>query len=173
LSDQLTIGIGGVSRAGKSTLASLLETYLEDRYSKVKIICQDDFVVEEKSMPIIDGQLDWDHPDSIDWDRLLKAVQKAKNSFDLVIVEGIFTFYKQELAQLYDLNLFLTIRKETFMERRREEERWGEEEDWYLKHVWQSYLTYGLPSVPVIELEGSNMWVMDNVIEKIGLASTS
>lgn len=173
MSEPLTIGIGGVSRSGKSTLASLLATYLSERYETVKIICQDDFVIDRNQMPTVDGRLDWDHPDSIDWQKLSNAIISAKKKYMLVIVEGILAFYKQEINSLYDLRLFLTIRKETFMERREQEKRWGKEEDWYLKHVWQSYLTYGLPSVPVIELEGSNMWVMDNVIEKIGLASTS
>jgi uridine kinase len=164
------LGIGGVSRKRKKTLANVLRKSMSAYgFEKIEIISQDDYTLPEERLPRIKNRIDWEQPDSIDWTRLLGDIKKKKETHDLVIVEGIFVYYHPELNGLYDYALFLTIRKDVFMARRKEETRWGEEPEWYLRHVWQSYLEYGLPSIPVIELEGTYMWIADKVIKKLGL----
>lgn len=163
------LGIGGVSRSGKTTLASILSHSLSNKkYEKIKVVAQDEYTLPEEQIPTINGRTDWEDPKSINWDLLISDVKNFQKENDLVIVEGIFAYYHEELNGLYDFAVFLTIRKDVFMQRKMEDPRWGEEPEWYVKHIWQSYLSYGLPNIPVIELEGSNMWVVDKVIEKVG-----
>lgn len=164
------LGIGGVSRAGKTTLASILSHELSgSKYKAIKVVAQDQYTLPEDQIPKIKNRTDWEHPESLDWQRLISDVEKFKTENDLVIIEGIFAYFHPELNKHYDHAVFLTIRKDIFMERKLEDGRWGEEPEWYIKHIWQSYLKYGLPNIPVVELEGTHMWVVDKVVEQIGL----
>lgn len=169
----LKIGIGGVSSSGKSTLSKLLAEELANDYPNIKILSQDDFTVEIEKLPKINGENDWDHPESIDWKKLRERYFDLCNTSDLVILEGLFVYYDNQISNSYDIPIFLKIPKEKFMERRRREKRWGSEKEWYLKHVWQAYLKYGLPDRDVIEIKGSSMWVMDNILERIRLKKNS
>ena len=47
----MIIGIGGVSRAGKSTLAEKLKVHLEKAGKSVDIFCQDEYVKPKISIP--------------------------------------------------------------------------------------------------------------------------
>ena len=110
----LSIGIGGVSRAGKTTLA----TYIKDLYpnKKTHIISMDDYVHEPDKIPRIKDRIDW---------------------------EGILIFYSEEVNKLFDKRIFIDIPKSLFYIRRRNDTRWGKEPRWYIDYVWESYLKYG------------------------------
>jgi len=135
------IGVGGVSQSGKSSLAKRIKDHFTNK--KVLILSQDEFVKEEKDIPRVRDRTDWEHPDSIDIDRLLKTIWESENSFDLIIVEGILAFWFSELNKLYDHRILVSIDKETFFQRRKKETRWGEEPEWFWEHVWESHLKYG------------------------------
>lgn len=143
----MIVGIGGVSRAGKTTLANLMAKLFLARGKSVSIIHQDEFVYEESILPRIRDRVDWEHPSSIRLSDFRRAILDAKKEHDLVIAEGLLCFYDTELTDLMDRKILVTISKATFLERKREDLRWGSEPDpdWYMEHIWDSYLQYGKP----------------------------
>lgn len=134
------IGIGGVSRSGKSTLARKLEKAI---HGTVLVLSQDDFTRPVDQIPTIRDRTDWEHPDSIDFQKLISEISIKSEHFDFILLEGLLAFTNEKLNSLYDHTILLTILKETFLARRKQESRWGKEPDWYLEHVWESYLKYG------------------------------
>ena len=57
----LSIGIGGVSRAGKTTLSN----YVQNLYPNKKslIIPMDEYVHDKEKIPRIKDRIDWEHHD--------------------------------------------------------------------------------------------------------------
>ncbi len=137
----MIIGIGGVSNAGKTTLAGILQEELRD--ISVKIIHQDDFINAVENIPRVRDRIDWEDPLSIDFKRFQQAISDASNKYQIVIAEGFLVFYQQELNKLYDKKIFLEIPKKLFIERKILDNRWGFEPVWYLEHIWQTYLKCG------------------------------
>jgi len=138
----MIIGIGGVSTAGKSSLAFQLRKYYTPA-AKVKILCQDDFIRPESEIPRIQHHIDWECPESIDHDMYFQALQRERKVNDIVISEGLFAFNDERVSSLYDKRIFLMISRETFWKRKSADLRWGKEPEWYTKHIWNNYLKYG------------------------------
>ncbi|NQZ78603.1 MAG: hypothetical protein HRT61_21190 [Ekhidna sp.] len=134
------IGIGGPSRSGKSRLAKQIIDHLSKR--KGIHIDMDDYVLPVSKIPKIGNQTDWESSRSVDFKKLISAVRKGSNDYDLVIVEGILIFEDDELQKLLDKTIHINITKATFWDRRLKETRWGKEPAWYLEHVWTSYLEH-------------------------------
>lgn len=142
----MIIGIGGVSRAGKTTLANLLKKQLKGK--TISILNQDDFV-KKSGLPKIKNHIDWEHPDSLDWKELRKKIISESAVSEIIIVEGLFAFYDTEIVSKYDFCIFMSIEKEIFLHRKRKDKRWGNEPEWFIQHIWNSYLKYGsLPEIP-------------------------
>lgn len=137
----MIIGIGGVSRAGKTTLAEGLRKSLIKKKKTVDIFCQDDFVKSKTALSQIEGVPDWERPSTIKWDSLTSKIEKSKA--DVIIIEGLFTFYPASIRALLDKKIFIEIGKELFKERKSIDKRWEEEPTWYADHVWKSYVKYG------------------------------
>lgn len=137
----MIIGIGGVSRAGKSTLAKRLKEQFEKKGKSTSVYCQDEYVKPTISLPKVQGVPDWERPSTIKWDKLLKDVQKSDT--DVKIIEGLFSFYPASLRSEYVLKIFVEISKPTFLKRKTDDSRWEEEPEWYAEHVWRSFLKYG------------------------------
>ncbi len=137
----MIIGIGGVSNAGKSTLAKKIREMYSDK--KVRILCQDDFVKPHYELPKIHEHIDWEVPESIDFDFYKSQIISASKSCDIVIAEGLFAFWDKSVSQLYDKNIFVNISEKTFRERKNRDLRWGKEPQWYIDHIWNNYLKYG------------------------------
>lgn len=137
----MIIGIGGASRAGKTTLAEWIRKQFPNL--KSQILCQDDYVFPTRLIPQIQDRIDWEHPDSIDHESFRKAIIAEAKSNDLVIVEGLMVFHDKLTNTLYDKMLEVEIDFETFLKRKNHDHRWGHEPDWYIKHIWDSYLKYG------------------------------
>ncbi len=137
----LSIGIGGVSRAGKTTLSH----YITNLYPNKKslIISMDDYVMEPEKIPRIKDRIDWETPASVDYERIKKKIEESVNQYDLVITEGILIFYSEAVNKLFDKRIFIDIPKSLFYIRRHSDKRWGEEPKWYIDYVWESYLKYG------------------------------
>jgi len=138
----MVIGIGGVSNAGKTTLATRLAKQLEPL--RVKVLCQDDFAKPLAEIPLIRSHMDWETPLSIDLVKYYKHILEANETYDVVIAEGLFAFCDQHLNKHYDKRIFLTISKRVFWERKSKDLRWGKEPEWYMEHIWQSHFKCGV-----------------------------
>lgn len=129
------IGIGGVSRAGKTSLAHFLQTQL----SGCSILHQDEFVKDPDQIPVIQNRVDWEHPDSIDWEKWKNAVMQSLEKNEYTIVDGLFAFNRDDLNELMDSKIYLSINKSRFHEAKKADERWGKEPDWFIEHIWNAH----------------------------------
>jgi len=134
----MIIGIGGVSRAGKTSLALQVQKW----YGSVVLLHQDDYILPENEMPTIRGHIDWERPDAYDYERLIKAVELAQEEYDIVVVEGLMVLCHSALTNLMDKTIYIRITKEAFLSRKTLDKRWGDEPDWYIEHIWNSHFAY-------------------------------
>lgn len=137
----MKIGIGGISRAGKTQLASFIKDLFPDR--KTVVLCQDDFVFEYDKLPVIKDEIDWESPASIDFWKFRKAIIKAGKEYDIVITEGLLVFYDSGICTEFDEKIFIHINEAVFRERKFKDTRWGSFPEWYVDHIWDSYRKYG------------------------------
>ncbi|MBL7813651.1 MAG: hypothetical protein JNL70_01510 [Saprospiraceae bacterium] len=177
----MIIGIGGVSRSGKSTLAALIKDYFtvrKDSYGEggqsAVVLSQDDFVFPVEQIPSIskDGEveIDWEIPESIDFQRYKTAILEAERQFDHVITEGLLNFYDETINALFDKFFLVNITKETFLKRKSEDKRWGEVPAWYVQHIWESYEKYGRTILKdknkeVVEISGTRTFDVKKYFE--------
>jgi len=150
----MIIGIGGCSNSGKSGLAEQISNFFSVK--EVKVLCQDDFVKRRDFLTTIHGHINWEIPSTIKFKEYLEAVKKASLSYDLVICEGLFAYWFDELNKLYDKKIFLELSEKGFKQRKYKDLRWGKEPDRYINHIWQSYLKYGR-----YNCSGDNILVLD------------
>lgn len=164
----MIIGIGGVSRSGKSTLAKQIAAFYSNQGQTVEVFSQDDFVVPVDQIPLIRNRTDWECPESIDFERFIRQLKESSGKVDIVIGEGLLAFWHSGLNQLYDRRIFMEIDRETFLQRRRQEERWGPEPEWFLHHVWDSYLKYGWQNPEeeeILRLKGTGPVNMEEITD--------
>jgi uridine kinase len=138
----MVIGIGGVSRAGKTTLAYKIREWIGEPH--VFILHQDDYIQPEEKLPKIKHHTDWEHPDSLDFAKLSSLLKKYINQYPIVIVEGLMVFYDQQILDLLDKRIYIKISKDAFLSRKTLDNRWGDEPEWYIEHIWDSHFKYGL-----------------------------
>ena len=139
----MVIGIGGVSRSGKSTLARMVVNYFRDSGKTAIVLYQDDFVFPTNRIPKIKDKVDWEHPASLNHDLLWETAQFYRERFEVVIIDGFLAFHDARLQ--YDKRVFVSVSKETFLLRKENDLRWGEIPRWFFEHIWESYLLYGVP----------------------------
>lgn len=135
------IGICGGSASGKTFLLNqLLNQFSEDQ---VTLVSQDNYYrpLEDQHRDE-EGLVNFDHPDSVDLDKLhadLKALMEGKTlhikeyTFNnpkihartlelrpnpIIILEGLFVYYRQDLAQLIDLKVFVEADEHVKLTRR-------------------------------------------------------
>lgn len=135
------IGIGGVSRSGKSTLARKLKEALLPK--QVLSVDMDQYVFPQEEVPKINGHPDWEVPESINYRKVLDTIEENDPNHDFIIVEGILAFANPTLKELYDVTVYMEISEATYLERRRQETRWGKDPEWYIEYVWEAHLKYG------------------------------
>ena len=137
----MIIGIGGCSNSGKSALADQIVQKLSGKSSIV--FCQDDYTIEEDQIPNHYEHTDWEIPESIDIVKYIQDVNDAKESYDLIICEGLFPFWFEELNELINSQVYLNLDKDEFMLRKAKDNRWGEDPEWYMRHIWDNHIIYG------------------------------
>ncbi len=142
----MIIGIGGISNAGKSNLARRIKNHYYSK--KVIIICQDDYAMPKDKIPLIDDHIDWERPESIDFNLYEKVVAEGIENNDIVIIEGIFAFYKDNINKLIDKRIFLTLDRRFFFMRKNIDLRCGKEPDWYVEHIWNNHEKYCKQNIP-------------------------
>jgi len=166
----MIIGIGGVSRAGKTTLAEKLKKHFEKSKKTVQIFCQDEYVKPIISLQKVEGFPDWERPSTIKWDALTSAMDRS--AADVKIVEGLFAFYAASIRSEYDKKIFVDIDKPTFESRKSQDKRWDAEPAWYASHVWKSYLKYGQkkgPDEDYLTLSGQSDLNMKKILADLGV----
>lgn len=167
----MIIGIGGPSNSGKSKLAKELKNAL-DTYT-VDILCQDDFVYPKNLIPKVKDHIDWDTPLSIDFTSFKKAIIRSAENHEVSIAEGFLIFYSHEIRQIIDKKIFIELDKNEFYRRKKHDLRWGTEPQWYIDHIWSSYLKYGTISreekETAIVLDGEKLPDAEDILSLIGL----
>lgn len=151
----IVVGIGGVSRAGKTFLAELIAQ--KSPLTPVLILPQDEFVKPKSEIPLIQGHIDWENPESIDFPKYKNAITEAATYPGIVIAEGLLAFYDPGIVQLFDKIIFINLTFEEFKLRKQADLRWGKEPEWYIRHIWTSYLQYGqcpLLSIDTLHIHG-------------------
>lgn len=158
------IGIGGISRAGKTFLADLIADRLPLLNAPL-IIHLDDYVKPHAELPLIKEHIDWEIPDSIDYSRALEEI--AGSPRNLVIVEGHLAFCNSELDFLYQRRIHINLDESEFRARKEQDQRWGEEPSWYIDYIWEAYLRYGKPtdSRRFLSLDGGKDFSIEQIME--------
>jgi uridine kinase len=154
------IGIGGVSRAGKTSLAQRISEWFYD--DSIKILHQDDYIVPKSKMPLIKGQIDWERPESLDFPRFREEILKEQQQYDYIIAEGLMVYRDPSVYNLFDKKIFIEISKKTFLSRKTLDNRWENEPDWYIEHIWKSHFVYGRTPDDmhdVLNISGENKFI--------------
>jgi uridine kinase len=164
----MIIGIGGISRAGKSTLAKKLLDFYGSHHSI--ILHMDDYINAGYHIPSIEDQIDWEDPLSIDFQQLSYDFHWFRYHVKHVILEGLFAFYHEEINTYFDKKILMELDYATFYERKKRDLRWGQVPDWYIRHIWDSYLKYGKPQKmeDCLYLDGNEDKELDIVFEYLG-----
>ena len=126
----LIIGIAGGSGSGKTTVVRALTEQMKE---KVVVIPQDSYYKDSSHLPMEERQkVNFDHPDSIDFDLLIKHLKELKKGHsveqpvysyitcsrsttetvtvhpaEVIIVEGILIFCCAELRKQMDIKIFV------------------------------------------------------------------
>lgn len=126
----LIIGIAGGSGSGKTTVVKSLTEQLKE---KVVVIPQDSYYKDSSHLPLEERQqVNFDHPDSIDFELLVKHLNQLKkgesieqpvysyltcsrsrtetvtvNPAEVIIIEGILIFTCAKLRNTMDIKLFV------------------------------------------------------------------
>lgn len=125
----MIIGVAGGSGSGKTTFAKDLAMSIG--LDRVQVLAQDSYYIDNSSHFHGDGSLNFDHPNSIDWELMLDHVQKLKNGvavavpiYDFathsrkkeviltqpkpfIVVDGILIYYPDALRKAFDLKVFI------------------------------------------------------------------
>ncbi len=136
----MIIGIGGTSRSGKTSLANALGELLD----KSVVIHQDEF--NAPGLPTIRDHIDWEIPEAVDYAGIIDAIKKYSDQFENIIVEGILIFANEALNSMFNRRILLILDEQTFLKRKNNDLRWGQEPEWYVQHIWDSHLKYGYPN---------------------------
>ena len=126
------IGIAGGSGSGKTTLVNSILKRVP--YDQISIITQDSYYKDSGHLPMEQRkELNFDHPDSIEWDLLLSDIQKLKTGQPvasptysyitctrqketipvepkkILLIEGILIFTCQQLCEEMDMRIYLEV----------------------------------------------------------------
>lgn len=126
------ISICGGSGSGKTTFADKVRSAVKE---EVSVVHMDSYYLPKlpKELATNNGQPNYDHPDAFDWKLLtkhLKALKSGKgveaplydfkknsrlkkskkiNPTQVVLLEGIFSLYDEEIRKLSDITAFLHV----------------------------------------------------------------
>ena len=126
------IGIAGGSGSGKTTMVNSILKRVP--YDKISVLTQDSYYKDSGHLPMEQRkELNFDHPDSIEWDLMLSDIQKLKNGYSIesptysyitctrqeetipiapkkiLLIEGILIFTCRQLCEEMDMRLYLQV----------------------------------------------------------------
>lgn len=126
------IGIAGGSGSGKTTMVNSILKRVP--YDKISVLTQDSYYKDSGHLPMEQRkELNFDHPDSIEWDLMLSDIQKLKNGHSIesptysyitctrqeetipiapkkiLLIEGILIFTCRQLCEEMDMRLYLQV----------------------------------------------------------------
>jgi len=166
----LIVGISGISRSGKTKLAKRLRTYFNKQGNTVILFSTDNFLFCSKKLPVVQGYLNREIPEAIDFLELNKRIKVAKTTPNShIIIEGSLIFANPQLDKILDCRIFFNIDKSTFIKRKVKDTRWGKVSPWYAEYAWQAWLQYGQinENVDHLSLDGDRKlpfeWVLDYI----------
>lgn len=136
------IGIAGGSGSGKTTFAKKVISYLPEE--KINILHMDSYYLPDQPEEHFtkSGRPNFDHPEAFDWALLSKHLISLKNGEDIqvpiynfktsqreessttmsakpiLIFEGIFTLFDQEIRDILDIKTFLHVEADIRFTRR-------------------------------------------------------
>ncbi len=134
------IGIAGGSGSGKTTLVNGILNKVPRE--EISIIAQDAYYKDASHLPMEQRRtLNYDHPDSIEWDLMLKQIQQLKSGQNIqcptysyltcsrleevinihptkiVIVEGILIFTQPKLCDEMNMRIYLEVESDCRLSR--------------------------------------------------------
>lgn len=126
------IGIAGGSGSGKTTLVNSILKLVP--FDQVSVLTQDSYYKDSGHLPMEQRrELNFDHPDSIEWDLMLSDIQQLKSGHKIesptysyitctrqeetvpikpkkiLLVEGILIFTCRELCDEMDMRIYLEV----------------------------------------------------------------
>lgn len=126
------IGIAGGSGSGKTTLVNSILKRVP--YDQISILTQDSYYKDSGHLPMEQRrELNFDHPDSIEWDLMLSDIQKLKSGQNIesptysyitctrqeetipvepkkiLLIEGILIFTCRQLCDEMDMRIYLEV----------------------------------------------------------------
>lgn len=152
----IVLGIGGVSRSGKSSLSQRLCSELNISPSNKFNV--DDYLIEPIS--VYDSKLneiikDWDHKDAYNISRMeLEAINQVEllkkntteSTVEYVIFEGWLLFSIENLVKLCNLKFMIDINKEEAYSRRLSTNKIGNRPDvfkyYFEEYLWKRFIEY-------------------------------
>jgi uridine kinase len=168
------IGVAGGSGSGKTFFLNCFLSHFTK--AEICLISQDDYYKPKQEQPLDEnGWINFDLPQCIDDSKLLEdlkilmsgqTVQKKEYTFNVneenarlltlvpapvILVEGLFIFHFEEIAELLDMRIFMDAEEEVTLNRRlkRDIAERGYSHDMimyqWINHVLPAYRTYLLP----------------------------
>ncbi len=134
MSEIIMVGIAGGSGCGKSTLAYGLQN---DFPKKIEVVHFDDYQKKREEVPIYEGMSNWDHPQAINFDKLLEDLRNLKEGKEvdvltksekynpdyeekgripftlkpkpLILIEGYMILTDERVREFLDYKIFLDL----------------------------------------------------------------
>ncbi len=136
----IIIGIGGGSSSGKTTIVKLLKQHFSN---KIAVIDLDNYYFSREDLKFEQRKnINYDIPDSIEFYRVVENIKELKKGktikqpvfsfktflreneltatepMPILIVDGIFSLYFEELRKLYDIKVYVDVDSEIRFARR-------------------------------------------------------
>jgi uridine kinase len=160
------LGISGGSASGKTFLIRrMLDQFTRDQ---VTLISQDNYYRKREVLPRNEkGEINFDHPDSVDMEALSQDIRRLAagesitveeytfnnpavvpkmityHPAQVIIIEGLFVFYHESLAQQMDLKVFVDADEHIKLSRRIKRD--FAERGYDLEQVLYYYEAYVIP----------------------------
>lgn len=141
------IGIGGVSRSGKTHLSHDIVWHYRQQGKKTIAVRQDDFVKLNCNIPKINDEINWEIPESIDYPLIIKTLNFLTAYFDIIIIEGHLIYADKLLVEIIDTPFLLQTTKGTYNRRKADDTRWGNIPKWYVDYIWEAFEKFGSQSL--------------------------